>query len=164
MPLIGAVEDDVTDSLLFEQDTAVFAITSTVPGSGPSAAKRAELRGEREVEAANQVGADILMFGVRRSPSREEFPLSQDHGWQPETKKKRTAVDLFSKRLKQAEESEMKIRKVEKVNGEKLKLTVAKSERGKKNYLVEITNTPCCSCSEYKKTKQRWYVTTLFSP
>ena len=49
----------------------------------------------------------------------------------------------------------MQIRRAEKVSGEKLKLTVANSERGSKNFLVEITNTPCCSCRENKKTKAK---------
>ena len=92
------------------------------------------------------------MCGVGRSPSGEAFPLSQDYSWQPEAKKKRT-VDLFAKKVKLAKESQMKIRKVEKVSGEKLKLTVANNERGSKDFLDEITNTPCCSCTEYKKNQ-----------
>ena len=144
MTLLRSTEDGSADSSLFAENLRIFSSTKSVPGCGPTIAQRQQERGERSIEAAHQFGRDILTYGLGESSESSTaylFPATNDVGWQPPTKKKRG--NLFQKHLRAAKSGEMKVRKVRKINATKMQLTIASSERGKRNYMVNITNTPC---------------------
>ena len=141
--------------MLFAEEIRIFKNTDVVSECGPSLAQSKRQRDEREVEAANQLGADILNHGVETGLNRTPLPMTTDYGCQPPTKKSKSAESLFSKYYNLAMNGKMKIRQVKTISNVKREFTVANSERGKKNFVVQLTNTPCCTCIDFDRNKAK---------
>ena len=158
LTLRESAEFDSSDSLLLHGELKRFEKCADITGQGPTIAQKKRRFNEREIEAANQSGADLVNFGV----SEEECISSQvlleatiDDGCQPPKKTKTTRKDPFKCRLDEASKGEMKIRSVSKVSALKKTFKVANSSKGKMNYTVDLTNTPSCTCIDFDKNKSK---------
>ena len=62
---------------------------------------------------------------------------------------------MFDSQLKIANEKRIKISKHKKVSDGKLEFTVKNSENGRKNFTVDISTTPVCSCTYFNKNRSK---------
>lgn len=148
LSLLGSAEDDITSSLIYATQVKDFNQTTTVPGDGPSIPIRKRRMEERELEAASQLGSDILRHGISQSAEID------NDGWQPSSKRNRNG-DNYEKKKRDAESGKMTVRKHVKHTNRKMQLMVANSEKGRKSFEVMVTNTPSCTCRDFEINKSK---------
>ena len=118
-------------------------------GQGPTIGELNRRRQEREIAAANQTGQDILTYVVGGNIFSEG-----ETGSKPKSTR-RCGRDMHKARLTQAGKGFMKIRDFKTESSTKKTFKVANSERGHASYDVVVTNTPSCTCTDFRRHKNQ---------
>ena len=158
LSLRESAEFDVRDALLLEEEMKQFQYGKEISGQGPSIVELKQRWHEREVHAARQSGADLLSHGVTiDDPAVEISPLttSTEDGCQPPARKRKDIASMFKSRLDAATSCEMKIREIKVISSLRKTTEVANSRKGKTNYVVDVANSPSCTCMDFEKNKSK---------
>ena len=106
---------------------------------------------KRIIEAAEQMGRDVVYFGLEEGKDQRARKINDRDECNPPTKKQRSDAKMLEKRTNTArcESVVMKIRKVELINSFKREYVVT-SATGKAQYVVSIFNVPTCTCRDFQ--------------
>lgn len=108
----------------------------------------------REKEAANHFGKDVLNFGLKGSSPVQYCVTSDNSTVNPPAKRAKIRFyKMLEKRKANAKTDStwVKIRQWKIINVIKREYTVSSSLGGKTNYLVTIGNVPSCCCPDFRK-------------
>ena len=111
---------------------------------------------KRKIEAAEQMGRDVVYFGLEEGKDQRARKINDRDECNPPTKKQRSDAKMLEKRTNTArcESVVMKIRKVELINSFKREYVVT-SATGKAQYIVSISNVPTCTCRDFQINGER---------
>ena len=160
LSLLESAEFDTRDSLLLEGELNQFIHSAGSTGCGLSLRDLTQRTEQREVEAAEKKGCDLIEHGVSAEgtsfqKNKKHFSTNSEDGCNPPKQRKTqtNSQKMFEKRMQTANiaSSIMKIRKHTIVSKLKRTYKVASSTNGTKNYDVAICNIPSCTCADFKK-------------
>uniref|UniRef100_A0A7M5WV41 Uncharacterized protein n=1 Tax=Clytia hemisphaerica TaxID=252671 RepID=A0A7M5WV41_9CNID len=137
---------DVKDNILLAQDMKDLEKGNYNRGRGPSVVESSQRRDNREIEAANRFGQDILDFGVtRREPGIKRTPTTENVGCNPPTKKTRLD-DMLKRRIATTHslKDTMKLRSYDENSPLNWVFSVCSSVNGTAAYKTQICNVPSC--------------------
>lgn len=156
LSLLESTEFDTRDSLILETQITQLMTSSKGHGDGPSMVALAERKQVQEIESATRKGLDLLDHGVSAvSTGKRKLPTIDSHGGSNPPKRGLTeSIErMFIARRDAALNlvDSMKIRDHKVVSTLKRIYKVSGSTSGRKTYMVEISNTPSCTCPDFQK-------------
>ena len=105
-------------------------------GAGPSQMEAGEKKLKPKIEAAEQIGKDVVHFGLGEGKNQRARKMNDCDERNPPTKKQRSDAKMIENRTntQRNESGFMKIRKSKIINS------------FKREYVVSICNVPTCTC------------------
>ena len=155
LSLLESTEFDTRDSLILETHITQLMTSSRGQGDGPNMAALAERKWVREIESAIRKGLDLLDQGVSASTGKRKLPTVDSHAGSNPPKRgltegiERMFIAWRDAALKLVDS--MKIREHKVVAVLKRRYKVSSSTFGRKTYVIEISNTPSCTCPDFQK-------------
>ena len=116
--LLDACTFNIRDNLIFERQISKFKDSDYTGGVGPSQVEAGEKKLKREIEAAEQIGRDVIQFGLGEGKNQRDRKINDRNECNPLTKKQRSDAKMFEKRTNIARNGSavMKIRKAKTIN------------------------------------------------
>ena len=153
--LLEAAEFDTRDSIILKAEVEAFAEGGIAGGSGPNQQKITERNYQRIMQAAQKKGADLVDFGVSKPAiANVSNFVSSNSGCNPPKKKHSSGEILLTNRCASAT-SVMVIRKYKELQSLTRTYVVAASSTAHSNCDVQLSNTPSCTCRDFKKNGTR---------
>ena len=154
--LLEAAEFDTRDSIILKTEVEAFSKGGISGGSGPNQQKMTERKYHRIMQAAQKKGADLVDYGVSKpTMANASNIVSSNSGCNPPKKKQSSGEILLANRCASAKTSAMVIRKYKELQSLTRTYVVAASCMAHSNYDVQLSNTPSCTCRDFKKNGTR---------
>ena len=154
--LLDACMFEIRDNLIFERQMSKFKDGNYTGGTGPSQMEAGEKKLKRKIEAAEQIGGDVVHFGLGEGKSKRAREINDCDERNPPMKKQRSEAKMVEKRtnIARKESAVMKIRKSKITNSFKHEYVVS-SATGKAQYVVSICNVQTCTCRYFQINGER---------
>ena len=116
--LLDSCVFEIRDNLIFERQMSKFKDGDYAGGAGLSQIEDEEKNLKLKIEAAEQIGRDVVHFGLGEGKNQRAKKINYRNECNPLTKKQRSDAKMFEKRTNTARNGSavMKIRKAKTIN------------------------------------------------